>query len=77
MSAKFKFLKDPYADDGDREEILKSSDTLESKEMYPDMENLALEAAPYYYNEIIRKFCIFLSENVGHPKDNRKGRDKF
>ncbi|MGG3572250.1 aspartate phosphatase [Bacillus gobiensis] len=48
LSAKFKFLKDLYADDGDREEILKSFDALESKEMYPDMENLALEAATYY-----------------------------
>ncbi|ASB88637.1 tetratricopeptide repeat protein [Bacillus sonorensis] len=51
--AKFRFLKALYVDDDGMNSILETFHLLESKKMYPDIEDLALEAAEYY-NEIGR-----------------------
>ncbi|MCY8092257.1 Rap family tetratricopeptide repeat protein [Bacillus haynesii] len=51
--SKFHFLKALYVDDDGRAPMLETFQLLGSKKMYPDIEDLALEAAEYY-NEIGR-----------------------
>ncbi|MEC1260460.1 tetratricopeptide repeat protein [Bacillus swezeyi] len=51
--AKFRFLKALYVDEAGMDSLLETFHLLEAKKMYPDIEDLAFEAAEYY-NEIGR-----------------------
>lgn len=73
LIAEFHFLKSLYLEDGDTKGILDSFSVLESKGMYPDIEEFALEAAKYFSeNGKYKDSSLFYEKMIEAQKQIRK-----